>query len=189
MYCPLGFWHVLHAKAYDHLLFLLVLMLPFTFKEWKKWLLLVSLFTLGHSITLIFAVWGIIQITSTWIDLFILFTILVTAFINLIHRGKNVDKKWMPWLVGTTFIFGLIHGLGFSHFFTHLISGRPSDKMWPLVHFAVGVEGAQLIIVFASFLLAFISNVLFKFAKREWILILSSFVIGIVVCLLTNYSN
>jgi hypothetical protein len=186
VYGPIGFWHVLDVRAYDHLLFLLVLMLPFSIKEWKHWLLLVSLFTLGHTLSLILSVWGVIRVNSSWIEQLILCTILLTAIINLIHRGKNVEKKWMPWLLGITFFFGLIHGLGFSNFFTQLLPGRPSEKMWPMMYFALGVEAAQLVIVFGSLLLSFLSDTLLKFTKRDWILMMSSFVIGVVACLLTN---
>jgi hypothetical protein len=76
--------------------------------------------------------------------------------------------------------FGIIHGLGFAREF-HLLIGGSSDKLLPLLEFALGIEAAQLIIVFVVLFFSFLMQTVFNFSKRDWILVMSSIVIGLVI--------
>ena len=71
VYFEVGMRHVLNIFSYDHVLFLIALSVPYEFKDWKKILLLVSLFTVGHTITLLLSVYGIIVVKVNLIEFLI----------------------------------------------------------------------------------------------------------------------
>ena len=88
-YFNIGLRHVLDINAYDHVLFLIALTVPYLFKDWKKIFLLVSIFTIGHTLALILSVYGIIAIKVNTVEFLIPITILITAVFNLLTAGKN----------------------------------------------------------------------------------------------------
>ncbi len=179
-----GFTHVLNFHAYDHLLFLIALAVPYVAKDWKRIIILISSFTLGHTISLLLSVFNIVKVLDSWVELLILGTILITAFYNIILVGKSSKNNTITFIAGVTVFFGILHGLGFSSYFNFLLPGKPTDKLLPLLEFAIGIEGAQIIVVILVLLLAFISQTLFRFNKRDFTLIMSSFVLGVVVPLI-----
>ena len=89
IYFNMGLKHVLDITAYDHVVFLIALLIPYTFKDWKRVFLLVSLFTLGHTFALILSVFGIVSISITLVEFFIPITILITALYHLFTAGKS----------------------------------------------------------------------------------------------------
>lgn len=184
IYCKIGLEHVLNLQGYDHLLFLIVLTVPYNSKDWKSLLLFVSLFTLGHSISLFLSVLEIVKVNPTWIEFLIPITILITALFNLIKLGKLGKQDPLAFVGAVTFFFGIIHGLGFSNYFNNLLPGDASDKMAPLIAFALGIEGAQLLLVALVLVLGFIFKTLFRFNQRDFVLMLSAFVLGVVVPLI-----
>jgi len=179
-----GFTHVLNFHAYDHLLFLIALAVPYVAKDWKRIIILISSFTLGHTISLLLSVFNIVKVLDSWVELLILGTILITAFYNIILVGKSSKNNTITFIAVVTVFFGILHGLGFSNYFNSLLPGKPTDKLLPLLEFAIGIEGAQIIVVILVLLLAFISQTLFRFNKRDFTLIMSSFVLGVVVPLI-----
>jgi hypothetical protein len=184
-YLKEGLFHVLDWNAYDHILFLIALAVVYDFKNWKKVLWLITLFTIGHTATLVLAAYKIVSVNSNWIEFLIPVTILITALVNIFY-AKNITKqtKTNTNLVFALF-FGLIHGLGFSGYF-NMIIGKSSSKLIPLLEFALGIELAQIIIVFIILVLGFIFQTIFRFSKRDWVLIISSIVIGVVLPMLKN---
>ena len=180
IYFNVGLKHVLDIHGYDHVLFLLALTVPYDAKAWKRILILVSLFTLGHTLSLFLAVFGIVKINPTFIEFLIPITILITAIFNLYSTGKSVKKDNMTFIGFVTLFFGIIHGLGFSNYFNSILSGSATDKLLPMFEFSLGIEAAQIIVVIAALILAFIFQTLFKFSKRDWILTVSAFIIGVV---------
>jgi hypothetical protein len=184
IYCKIGLEHVLNLQGYDHLLFLIVLTVPYNSKDWKSLLLFVSLFTLGHTISLFLSVLEIVKVNPTWIEFLIPITILITALFNLFKLGKLGKQDPIPFVGAVTFFFGIIHGLGFSNYFNNLLPGDASDKMAPLIAFALGIEGAQLLLVALVLILGFIFKTLFRFNQRDFVLMLSAFVLGVVVPLI-----
>ena len=180
-----GLFHVLDWNAYDHILFLIALAVIYDFKNWKKVLWLISLFTLGHTLSLILAAYKIISVSSDWIEFLIPVTILITAAVNVFY-AKNISKKTKTKTNINLFFalfFGLIHGLGFSGYFKILI-GTSDYKLIPLLEFALGIEIAQIAIVIVILIVGFIFQTFFRFSKRDWILIISSIVIGLVLPML-----
>jgi hypothetical protein len=184
IYCKIGLEHVLNLQGYDHLLFLIVLTVPYNSKDWKSLLMFVSLFTLGHTISLFLSVLEIVKVNPTWIEFLIPITILITALFNLFKLGKLGKQDPIPFVGAVTFFFGIIHGLGFSNYFNNLLPGDASDKMAPLIAFALGIEGAQLLLVALVLILGFIFKTLFRFNQRDFVLMLSAFVLGVVVPLI-----
>lgn len=181
LYLQIGFEHVLDSNAYDHILFLIAMILPFAFKDWKKVLLLVTIFTIGHTLALILSVLGIVMIKASLVEFLIPITILITALYDIFTSGKGAKGGNMNIIGIITLFFGIIHGLGFSNYFKSIVSGTATDKLVPTLEFSLGIEAAQICIVISVLLLAFIVQHFFRFSKRDWILVMSSFVIGVVL--------
>lgn len=181
MYFNLGLKHVLDWKAYDHVLFLIVLSVFYSFKDWKKILWLTTAFTLGHSLTLALSAYDILYIKMNIIEFLIPLTILITAIYNLITIQKPL--KSIKITIFLSFIFGLIHGLGFSSYFKILVDDT-SNKLIPLLEFAIGIEIAQVMIVMAILIMSFSVINILKRKKRDWVLVISSVVIGVVIPML-----
>ena len=180
-----GIYHVLDIKAYDHVLFLIVLTVPYMFKDWKRIFLLVSMFTLGHTLSLVLAVYGIISVKATMVEFLIPITILIVALFNVFTSGKGAQKEKVGILFLSTLFFGLIHGLGFAREFKMLL-GDTDSKLLLLLEFALGIEIAQLIIVLAVLILGYISQSIFRFNKRDWIMVISAMVVGLVIPMILN---
>ena len=184
IYFQIGLKHVLDIYAYDHVLFLIALAVPFSFKDWKRIVLLVSLFTIGHTLALILSVFGIIAVKVNVIEFLIPITILLTALFNLFTAGKSSKKESVNLVFFITLFFGIIHGLGFSNYFKTILGGTPSSKLLPLGEFALGIEAAQIVVVFTVLILSYIVQTVFRFSKRDWTLVMSAFIIGVVVPLI-----
>jgi hypothetical protein len=184
IYFNIGLKHVLDIGAYDHVLFLLALTVPYEVKDWTRILILVSFFTLGHTLSLILSVFGIVIIKVNIIEFLIPITILITALFHLLTVGKTSKKESITFIAIVTLFFGIIHGLGFSNYFNSILSGNATDKMLPLLEFALGIEAAQIIVVIAGLILSFIIQTLFRFSKRDWTLTISAFIIGVVIPLI-----
>ncbi|TBX71361.1 HupE/UreJ family protein [Flavobacterium silvisoli] len=181
IYFNIGLKHVLNLFAYDHVLFLLALTVPYEFKSWKRILILISLFTLGHTMALMLSVFNIVTVKANIVEFLIPITILITALYNIIVSGKSSKKDSISFVGIITVFFGIIHGLGFSNYFNSILSGKPTDKLLPLFEFAIGIEAAQIIVVLAALLLAYMTQTLFKFSKRDWTLTISAFIVGVVI--------
>ena len=184
LYLQIGWKHVLDINAYDHILFLAALVIPYHFKDWKKILTLVSVFTLGHTLALLLAVFEMVKINVNLVEFLIPVTILCTAVYNLFSAGKGGGKSTITVAAFITLFFGIIHGLGFSNYFNSILAGSPSDKLLPLLEFALGIEFAQLAVVLAVLLLSFVIQFFVRNSKRNWVLITSSIIIGVIIPML-----
>lgn len=183
LYFRLGLDHVLDWQAYDHVLFLIVLVASYGFNTWKHVLWLVTLFTLGHSLALFLSVYNIVRVDPNYVEFLIPLSILATAIFDLATAGKKVRNTNFNLLYFTTIFFGLIHGLGFSSYFKMIASGSDS-KFLPLIEFALGIEAAQVIVVLVVLILGFLLQNVLKVSKRDWILVTASIVIGIILPIL-----
>jgi hypothetical protein len=181
IYFEVGMRHILNLFSYDHILFLIALSVPFVFKDWKKVLLLVTLFTLGHTIALLLSVYEIIVVKVNIIDFLIPITILITAVFHLFTAGKSTKNENINVIGFITLFFGIVHGLGFLFHFNSIIGKTSNSKFLPLLEFATGIEAAQIIVVAIALIAAYCVQTLFRFSKRDWTLVLSSFVIGVVL--------
>ena len=181
LYFNVGLKHVLDWNGYDHVLFLIALTVPYAFKDWKRVVILVSLFTLGHTVALILSVYEVIIIKAHLVEFLIPITILITALFGLFTAGKSNKNESITFVAFITLFFGIIHGLGFSNYFKSILPGTNSEKLMPLLEFALGIEVAQLIVVLFVLILSYIVQTFFRFSKRDWILVMSAFVIGVVL--------
>ena len=164
-YFKIGLEHVLDYQAYDHVLFLIVLTVPYVFKDWRRVLLMVTLFTLGHMTSMILAVYGVVSVDRGVIEFLIPVTIFVSALYNVFTAGRGAHKDKLGVLFITALFFGLIHGLGFSSFFKSL-TAHLSSKILPLLEFGLGIEAAQIIIVLVVLIFGFICQTIFRFSRR-----------------------
>ena len=175
----MGLNHVLDLSAYDHILFLIVLAVVFSFNQWKKVLWLVTLFTIGHSVTLALSAYGILKIRVDLIEFLIPLTIFITGVVNILTAKKSSSGKESINLIFAV-LFGLIHGLGFSNYFKMMV-GKEENKLFPLLEFALGIEAAQIIIVLGILILGTLLQSFFRVTRRDWILVTSSIVIGFAI--------
>ena len=180
-----GINHVLDPRGYDHVLFLALIAVPYLFKDWKRLLLLVSMFTLGHTLSLILAAYDVVRVNGSLVEFLIPITILIAAIFNVLNAGKKTTTQKTGLLFFTTLSFGLIHGLGFAREFKMLV-GQYEHKAMLLLEFALGIEMAQLIIVFVVLFLGFLLQTLFKLSRRDWIMVLSAIIIGLVIPMLVE---
>jgi hypothetical protein len=178
-----GLNHVLDFNGYDHILFLIVLTVPYVFKDWKRVLLLVTMFTVGHTLSLVLATYDIVSVNGKLVEFLILLTILIVALYNVFTTGKKGKEQKAGILFFSALFFGLIHGLGFAREFKMFI-GRGENKLVTLLEFALGIEIAQIIIVFVVLFLGFFGQVIFRFSNRDWVMILSAIVIGLLLPML-----
>ena len=177
-YIKMGFNHVLDPNAYDHILFLLALAVPFTFRQWKAVLILVTIFTLTHCLSLGLSVYGWLTVPVVWVEFLIPVTILFTALFNCLIKIDVAQNQYMGVHGAITAFFGLIHGFGFSNYFKMLVAEEP-DKFMQLFGFAVGIEISQVLIVLAALLVTtFLLQILG--VKRPFYIRLISLLIGII---------
>lgn len=165
-----GLYHITDIRGYDHILFVAALCLPYLVSDWKKVLVLVTAFTIGHSVTLALSIYNKILISSAWIEFLIPVTIMITAIQNI--WVKKFDFKKASWRYGAALVFGLIHGMGFSNYLRSMM-GKNEQIISQLLAFNIGLEIGQLLIVLAVMLLGFIFVNIFKAPRREWILFVS----------------
>ena len=182
-YIKLGLQHVLDINAYDHILFLTALALPFTFKSWKNVLWLATVFTVTHCLALVFSVYEIMVVDATWIEFLIPVTILATALFNIVDVMLLKENRTIWFHMLATGFFGLVHGFGFSKYFKMMIMGE-EDKLAPLLGFAGGIELSQVVIVLLVLVLAFVVQTLMNVKQRVFILVGSIVVILITLPLL-----
>lgn len=188
LYYSLGLDHILDINGYDHILFVVVLCALYQSTDWKKVLILITAFTIGHSITLALATMRIVRIDAALIEFLIPVTILITALSNLFTKDQKITEAriWRNYFYAG--FFGLIHGLGFSNYLRALL-GQDETIILQLFAFNVGLEVGQIIIVALFMAIGFIFVSIGGVTRRDWKLIVSSAVGGIALMLLmgTNY--
>lgn len=175
-FLELGLYHIISFDGYDHILFVVLLSLPFLFKDWKWVLILVSIFTLGHTLSLILGVYDVINLNINVTEWLIPVTIFFTALYNIFTAGKSIQRR--PYFIyGIVLFFGLIHGLGFANAFEPMVSNNESTFL-AVLEFSLGIEIGQLIVVFCALFLSFIFQNIFRFSNRDWVLVSSSIILG-----------
>lgn len=183
LYLELGFDHILDVSGYDHIIFIVALCAVYVLRDWKKLLILITAFTIGHSLTLALATLGLINIRTVVIEFLIPVTIFITAVGNLFKK----ERTYYPAKIQTNYFlalfFGLIHGLGFSNYLRALL-GKDSSIISQLLAFNIGLELGQIIIVAVFMVISFILVDLFGVKRRDWQLIISSAVAGIALMLM-----
>jgi uncharacterized membrane protein YfcA len=191
-FLSLGLQHILTLEAADHLLFLATLILAHDSRTWRQLVILITAFTVGHSLTLVLATLNVVQVDSHAVEALIPATIIVTSVVNLWtwRQGrrandpppKDADRLWPQYAMAL--IFGLIHGLGFSSVLRGLL-GTEESLLLPLLAFNVGIELAQIIVLG---LLAILGAILtwHVFDRRGYVLAASGATFGCAVQMLVS---
>ena len=175
-YTDIGFWHVIDVDGLDHFFFIVTLAIPFAFSQSKKLLWWVTLFTLGHTLSLVWNVYAKIHFSSFWIELLIPITIALSAA-SLLTKKKTSSAERKTWFFPTiTLLFGIIHGLGFGRYFSMLISEEAVGLS--LFAFAFGVELAQILIVVGMLIVNFIVINGIKRSRSKWEFLIGAMVLS-----------
>ncbi|NIJ55404.1 HupE/UreJ family protein [Dyadobacter arcticus] len=188
-YLQLGFSHITDSNGYDHILFIMALCTIYTLINWKKVIVLVTAFTVGHSITLALATMGYVAVKPDWIELLIPVTIVITACLNFFYKEpkSTFSQKKQPSSLRypIALFFGLVHGLGFSNYLKALL-GKEAEIFYPLLGFNIGLELGQLVIVLITLSVAFVLIELLRIQRTSWINILSGIIVGMALSLILN---
>lgn len=182
VYLELGIRHILDLNGFDHILFIIALCGLYTFRDWKKVLILVTAFTIGHSVTLALSVLNIVRINASLIEFLIPLTILVTALSNVLRKKGAFSPSRVNLNYFYAVFFGLIHGLGFSNYLKSMM-GRGNQVVSQLLAFNLGIEVGQIILVAVYILVAGLAVGLFSVNKREWSLGISAAIAGMALML------
>jgi hypothetical protein len=181
-YFDIGRAHILHSDGLDHILFIIGLCSLYLMRDWKRVLVLVTAFTIGHSVTLALATLNIISVKQELVEFLIPLTIFISAGSNIFRSTDPSDRSTYI-NYGYALFFGLIHGLGFSNTL-HSLLGKTGNITTQLLAFNLGVEVGQIIIVAVFLIISFILVDLFTLNRRDWKLVLSSAIAGIALLML-----
>ncbi len=186
IYFENGFRHILNIFICNQILFLMALSAPYAFKDWKKILLLISVFTIGNLTALLLSFFDVISIKENLIRLVSPSIIVFIALLNIFGSTKSSKPSSVNLLISISLIMGVINGFGFADYFNTIAITSTQYKSISAFEFCLGIEMAQIIIVIAVLLVSYIFQSAFRFSKRDWVLMLSSFVMGIVLPLIIN---
>lgn len=182
IYFELGIEHILDLNGFDHLLFIIALCALYSWREWKKVLILVTAFTVGHSITLALAAFNIIRVNSAIIEFLIPLTILITALSNIFKKNNGLGNPKVQLNYFYAAFFGLVHGLGFSNYLKSILGS--GNVVVQLLAFNLGIEIGQIFVVALFLLIAGLVAAFFGVNKREWSLALSAGIAGMAFMLM-----
>lgn len=164
-YFEMGWHHIIAWDALDHLLFVLALSAIYLIGNWKQVLVLVTAFTIGHSLTLALSVYDIIRVNDKWVEFLIPCTIIVTALFNFLLKDYEPRSLRLNYFLAL--FFGLVHGLGFANAIRFMMSSNESSLGWSLFGFNIGLEAGQVVVVLGILLLGYL--VVNKAGlKRKW---------------------
>ncbi len=183
MYFELGFEHISDLNGYDHILFLVALTAVYLVRDWKKVMILITAFTIGHSVTLALAVTELVKLSSELVEFLIPVTIFIAAFADFFYKDTHSGIKMHRFRYFSALFFGLIHGLGFSNYLRAILGG--ADKLFqPLLAFNIGLEIGQIMIVSLIMLISWILVSKIKVPRRDWTLIISGAAAGIALVMM-----
>ena len=190
IYLRLGFDHITDPSGYDHILFVIALCAVYTIGQWRRVLVLVTAFTIGHSITLAMATLNLIRYRTDLIELLIPITILIAAIANFFYQepksrllSATGRKEKQPGRYVLALAFGLIHGMGFSNYLRSLL-GREADIVKPLLAFNIGLELGQLLIVGIVVFITYLAVNILSVSRLRWTIIVSGIVAGMAISLI-----
>ena len=168
-----GLRHITDVEGYDHMLFLLALTAPYSYKDWKTVVLLATAFTVGHSVSLFLAATNLVRFSSTVIEALIPATIVFTCLGNLMTSANTPSGRSMIYRYSLATAFGLIHGMGFSSFF-RMIFNEGQSFVAQLFLFNLGVECGQVFIIAIILLVIGLFGKLLPHYRRRFSMVLSA---------------
>lgn len=183
IYFKYGYEHILdYANGYDHILFVVALCAIYLLRDWRRVLILVTAFTIGHSITLALATFKVIQVNSSLVEFLVPLTIFITALSNLFKSEEKLYDHNINLNYGYALFFGLIHGMAFAN-----ALGFGSNRVVTrLLAFNLGLELGQIIIVILFLMASFIFVEIFNAKRRDWKMVLSSMIAGMALLLMKD---
>ena len=165
-YFNIGWHHIININALDHLLFILALASLYLLKYWKQALILVTAFTVGHSLTLALSVYDVIRFNNNWVEFLIPLTIVSTALFNLLQ--KKLDAKSLRLNYFLALSFGVVHGMGFANSIRFMLA-QSQDILVPLLSFNLGLEAGQIVVVIFILLASWIIVDKLRLNRRIWV--------------------
>ena len=175
-YFPMGWEHIISVDALDHQLFIIALAALYTWSDWRKVLVLVTAFTIGHSVTLLLSVLDWIRLDSKWVEFLIPLTIMITAALNLFQHNQKRTTSISTY--GLALFFGFIHGMGFANSIRFMLA-QDQQIGWGLFGFNVGLELGQMLVVVLLLCINHFVTFIAKLPAHKWNFIVSSLVLGI----------
>jgi len=175
-YFRLGWEHIISANALDHQLFIAALAAIYLLQDWRQVLILVTAFTIGHSLTLALSVLDIVRFPSKWVEFLIPVTIVITAFSNLFQKKFTSRSVSINYFLAL--FFGLIHGMGFANTLRFILA-KDQNLGWGLLGFNLGLEVGQIVVVMIVLLIAHVMVNLIRIKRKEWVIFLSALVLGL----------
>ncbi len=177
-YFKMGWEHIISRDALDHQLFILALACVYTIGDIKKVLILVTAFTIGHSLTLALSVYDIIRVSTKWTEFFIACTIFLTALNNIFRVDTKGGSARVNYYLALC--FGLIHGMGFANGIRIMLA-KDQTIGWSLFGFNVGLEVGQIFCVAIILIVSILFLYGLKIKRRDWVFFLSSGVFALSV--------
>ncbi|MEO7393763.1 MAG: HupE/UreJ family protein [Chitinophagaceae bacterium] len=175
-YFRLGWEHIMSWVALDHLLFIAALAAIYLLKDWKQVLILITAFTIGHSLTLALSVFDIIRFNSKWVEFLIPCTIIITAVSNVFQKKFTAQSIRINYFLALS--FGLIHGMGFANTIRFMLA-KDQSIGWGLLGFNIGLEAGQIVVVSVLLLTAYLIVNMLKVNRRDWVIFLSAAVFSL----------
>ena len=175
-YFPMGWEHIISADALDHQLFIVALAALYTWQDWKKVLILVTAFTVGHSFTLLLSVQDWIRLDSKWVEFLIPVTIVITAALNLFQQREKPTTSLLSY--GLALFFGFIHGMGFANSIRFMLA-QDQQLGWGLFGFNLGLEAGQVLVVILLLSINHFVTFITKLPTKKWNFLVSCLVLGI----------
>ena len=173
-YFKIGWSHIMSWDATDHLFFITVLAIIYTVADWKRVLVLVTAFTVGHALTLFMSVLNMINVKSEMVEFLIPCTILITAMMNLFMQKQQSVSHTIQYAIALG--FGLIHGLGYANYIRMMLSAD-QQLVWGLFSFNLGLEAGQIVVVGLVLLTVWVSSRIHAKAHQRWVSFVSVFVL------------
>jgi hypothetical protein len=170
-YFNIGWEHIISADALDHQLFIAALAAIYLLQDWKRVLILVTAFTIGHSLTLALSVLDVIRFNTKWVEFLIPLTIVITALSNLFQHRFTASSVRINYVLAL--LFGLVHGMGFANSIRFMLA-EDQSLGWGLLGFNLGLEAGQIVVVTLLLLLAYGVVTICKVNRRDWVIFLSA---------------
>ncbi|WP_462250611.1 HupE/UreJ family protein [Ferruginibacter sp.] len=175
-YFKLGWQHIISLDALDHLLFILALSAIYLLSNWRQVLVLVTAFTIGHSLTLALSVYEILAVKDSLVEFLIPCTIIITAVFNFFQKDFTPKSLRLNYFLAL--FFGLIHGLGFANTIRFMLA-KNQGIGWSLFSFNIGLEAGQIVVVMCILLLSFLIVNKWQVKRKWWVWALS----GVAFCI------
>jgi hypothetical protein len=176
LYFDLGWHHIISWRALDHILFISALAAVYILKDWKKVLILVTAFTIGHSLTLVLSVYDVIRFSNKWVEFLIPCTIIATAIFNFFLKDFTYKSLRLNYFLAL--FFGLIHGMSFANSIRFMLASDQTIAL-PLLSFNIGLEVGQIAVVTIILLICYLSISILKVHRKVWMLLLSVIAFGV----------